>query len=122
MSTLGRSWKELKRELLQDADFKKAYEELEPEYQVARSLIALRAAKGMTQAQMAARSAVQRPMLSRLESAKEIPTIHTLAKIAAAYDGKIEVRFVDKYNRNVKRVPPIRVGRKYAQVMRERHR
>lgn len=121
MATLGRPWKEIKRELLQNADFRKAYEELEPEFQVARSLIALRATRRITQAEMAKRAAVQRPMLSRLESAREVPTIPTLARLAAALDAKIELRFVDKHNRDIKTVPPIRVGRS-AFAIRERHR
>jgi len=122
MTKLARPWKELKQELLRSAEFRKAYEELEPEFQAARSLIALRAARGLTQGQIAARAGIKRPMLSRLEGAKDLPTLPTLAKLAAAIGAKVEIRFVDRKNRELRRVPPIRVSGKPEFVMRERAR
>lgn len=122
MARLERSWKALKQELLRDTEFRKAYEELEPAFQTARALIALRAAKGLTQGQIAAKAGIKRPMLSRLEGAKDVPTLPTLARLAAAIGAKVEIRFVDRKNRELRRVPPIRVSGKPAFVMRERTR
>ena len=118
---LGKTRKEIKRELLQNPEFRKAYKNLEPEFQVARSIIALRTAKGITQTEMARRASIQRPMLSRLESAKEYPTIPTLARLAAALRVKIEVRFVDRHNKDLKRTPAIRMGGS-ASAMHAKHR
>lgn len=109
MARLGRPWKELKQEFLRDLEFRKAYEELEPEFQLARAIIALRAVKGFTQEEMAERAEMKRPMLSRLEGAKDVPTLPTLARLAAAIGAKVEVRFVDRKNRELRRIPPIRV-------------
>jgi DNA-binding XRE family transcriptional regulator len=122
VARLARPWKEIKRELLQDPEFRKAYENLEPEFQAARSIIALRTAKRVTQAEMARRARIQRPMLSRLENAKEFPTIPTLARLAAALRVKIEVRFVDRHNRDIKRVPAIRIGGRLAGAIHGRDR
>ena len=61
-------------------------------------------------------------MLSRLEGAKDLPTLPTLAKLAAAIGAKVEIRFVDRKNRELRRVPPIRVSGKPEFVMRERAR
>ncbi len=122
MPRLERPWKELKQELLHDAAFRKAYEELEPEFQTARALIALRAVKGLTQEQIAAKAGIKRPMLSRLEGGKDLPTIPTLARLAAAIGAKVEIRFVDRKNRELQRVPSIRVGGKPGFAMRERAR
>lgn len=122
MARLERPWKALKQELLRDTEFRKAYEELEPEFQTARALIALRAAKGLTQEQIAAKAGIKRPMLSRLEGAKGVPTLPTLARLAAAIGAKVEIRFVDRKNRELRRVPPIRVSGKPASVIRERTR
>ncbi len=110
MARLGRSWKDLKRELFRNADFRKAYEELEPEFQMARAVIALRVAKGLTQHEMATRAQIQRPMLSRIEGARDLPTLPTLERLAAAIGAKVEIRFVDRRNRTLPRVPLIRVG------------
>ncbi len=51
----GRAWKDLKKELFRNANLRKAYEELEPEFQVARAMIALRAAKDLTHGRPAGR-------------------------------------------------------------------
>ncbi len=110
MAKLERSWKDLRRELLQDTEFKKAYEELEPEFQTARAIIALRAAKSLTQGEMAARAAIHRPMLSRLEGAKDLPTLPTLYKLAAAIGAKMEIRFLDRRNKVLRTVLPIRLA------------
>lgn len=122
MARLGRPWKELKRELLRNAKFREAYEELAPEFEVARAIIALRASTGLTQEQMASKAAIHRPMLSRLEGAKDIATLQTLARLAAAIGAKVEIRFLDRQNRRLRRVPPIRVTGKRALAMRERVR
>jgi len=65
-------------DLLRDPEFRKAYEELEPEFQLAGAIIALRAAKGLTQEEMAGRAEIKRPMLSRIVGAKDLPTLPTL--------------------------------------------
>jgi len=46
LARLARPWKEIRRELLHDPEFSKAYENLGYEFQAARSIIALRSAKG----------------------------------------------------------------------------
>jgi DNA-binding XRE family transcriptional regulator len=110
MPRRSRSWKDIKRELLQDGAFRQAYEELEPEFQVARAVIALRAALRLTQQELATRAHVQRPVLNRIEGGKTMPEIPTLERLAAAFGAKVEIRFVDQKNRPLRRVPSIRVG------------
>jgi transcriptional regulator with XRE-family HTH domain len=111
MARLGRPWKELRQELLRNPKFRMAYENLDPEFQLARAIIALRASKGLSQEEMAARAAIKRPMLSRIEGAKDLPTIPTLAKLASAIRAKVEIRFIDHKNRELKQIPPIRIDR-----------
>ena len=110
MPRRSRPWKDIKRELLRDGAFRQAYEELEPEFQAARAVIALRAARGLTQEKLAARARLQRPVLSRIEGAMAMPTIPTLGRLAAALGAKVEIRFVDRKNHPLRRVPSIRVG------------
>jgi DNA-binding XRE family transcriptional regulator len=121
MPRRSRSWKELRQELLRDEAFRSAYEELAPEFQAARAVIALRATRGLTQEQLASRAHLQRPVLSRIEGAKALPTIPTLERLAAALNAKVEIRFVNRKNKPLRRVPSIRVGGA-AFVMHERVR
>jgi DNA-binding phage protein len=85
-------WKDIKEELLKDPEVKKAYDELEPEYRLAHSLIEARLAKKMTQAQLAKESGMSQVMIARLESGTSNPTISTVSKVAHAL-GK-ELRLV----------------------------
>jgi ribosome-binding protein aMBF1 (putative translation factor) len=110
MPRRSRPWKDLKQDLLRNAAFRRAYEELEPEFQAAHAVIALRAARGLTQEALAARAHLQRPVLSRIEGAKAMPTIPTLERLAAALNAKLEIRFVDRKNHPLRRVPSIRLG------------
>jgi len=50
-----KTFKDLKAELLQNPEFRAEYERLRPEFELAKTIIAARAAQGLTQAELAAR-------------------------------------------------------------------
>ncbi len=62
------NWKEYKKQLLKNKDFKREYARLEPEYQVARAVVA-----------------------ARLENANTIPTLSFLKRLASALRTEITV-------------------------------
>jgi hypothetical protein len=49
----NRSWDGFKAELMEDAEFARIYEELQPKYQVARQVIALQLKRSLLQEQLA---------------------------------------------------------------------
>jgi len=53
-------------------------------YRLAREVFDLRTARGMTQRQLAARSAIQQAEISRIESGNSNPTLSTIAALAHA--------------------------------------
>jgi len=57
---------QLEKELLKDKKFREAAAKLEPEYQLARSLIAARIKKRLTQAEIAKRARTNQASISRL--------------------------------------------------------
>ena len=61
-------YNDLLKEQLQDPDFRKAYEESEEEFAVAKEVIRLRMAKGWTQRELAERAHTSQPAIARLES------------------------------------------------------
>jgi len=85
-------WEEWKDQLMKDPAFRKEYEELEPEYQLVRSLIQQRIAKGMTQAELAKRVGTRQSAIARLESGRDNPSLRFLKRVAKALDAKLEVR------------------------------
>jgi ribosome-binding protein aMBF1 (putative translation factor) len=74
----------LKTELLADPEVKRAYDELAPEYEIARAILRARDASGLTQAQLAERMGTSQSYIARLESGRTLPSARTLLKIAAA--------------------------------------
>jgi len=89
-----RTLEDLKQELMGNPGFVREYEALEPEHQIARQLIALRLARGLTQADLAARAGTQQVSVSRVETGTTVPTLPLLKKLAQAMDAHLEIRLV----------------------------
>lgn len=75
-------WKDIKREMLKNPEVKRAYDELEPEYRLAYSLIQARIDQKMTQVELAKKSGVSQVMIARLESGTSNPTVGTVERVA----------------------------------------
>ena len=89
---MSKGWKDLKRELMQRPDFVKEYEALGPEYELARSIIALRIRRGLTQNELAERMSTTQSVISRLESGSAKPSLATLERLAKALDARVVAR------------------------------
>ena len=89
-----RSHKDYLNEQLKNPEFAAAYEVLEPQYQIARAIIAARLESGMTQAELAEKVSLSQSNISRLESGTFNPTVQTLEKVAAGLGKKLEFNFV----------------------------
>ncbi len=86
-----KSFHALKKQLLKQPGVRKAYQELEPEYAIARAIIARRIAKGMTQSALARKIGTKQSAIARLESGSTNPTLKGLEKIAKALDSRLVV-------------------------------
>lgn len=59
---------ELTNELLQDEEFKKEYEYLQPEMEITKALMKTRNATGLTQKELSVKSGISQADTSRLEN------------------------------------------------------
>ena len=91
------NWREHKKQLMKDPEFRKEYEELEPEYRLASALIRLRLAKGLTQAQLAALLNTKQESIARLESGGSLPSLSTVKRVADALDAELEINLRPKH-------------------------
>ncbi|MBM3209559.1 helix-turn-helix transcriptional regulator [Candidatus Shapirobacteria bacterium] len=82
----------LKADLMKDAEFRREYEKLEPEFQLARALIDARVKKKMTQAEIARKAGTKQPVISRLEGAVGSPSLSLIKRIAQALDARLIFR------------------------------
>lgn len=82
------------RELLENPEFKRQWEEDEPEREVLHAIAKLRSEQGLTQTELAKRTGIKQGELSKLENGKANPTLETLQKIAKGLGMRLELRFV----------------------------
>jgi phage-related protein/DNA-binding XRE family transcriptional regulator len=91
-----KSWEkfeDIKAKWLKDPEFKKAYDDLEIEYDIALALIKARTKAGLTQDEVASLMGTTQSVIARLESGKTLPSVKTLAKYAKATGSHLHVSF-----------------------------
>lgn len=71
--------------------FRREYEKLEPEFQIARQMIGARIKKKMSQQELARKANTGQAVISRLEGMNGRPSISLLARIAQALGVPITV-------------------------------
>ena len=77
-----------------DPELQEEYERLGPRYAAIDALIRARKRAKLTQAGLAERMGVARPVVTRLESGEHSPRLDTLAAAAEALDCRLDVKFV----------------------------
>jgi len=86
------NWKDVKRQMLADPRVAEEYAALQPEYELARSILTQRLAKGLSQRELAERTGTKQPAISRLEGGIGKPSLSLLEKVAGALDADLVVR------------------------------
>ncbi len=86
-------WDTHKKILLKDPKFKKAYEESQLEYEIARAIIRARIENGLTQKQLAQKLNTKQSVISRVESANTTPSLSFLKRLAQALNTSLQVQF-----------------------------
>lgn len=80
------------KESLKDPAFKKAWEESEPEYQLARQLIATRLSQKLSQRDLAKKVKTTQAIISRIETMQANPSLALIKRIAQTLDLKLDLR------------------------------
>ncbi len=83
------SFEKYLKEQLRNSVFKKAYNDLEPEFEIIRSVIRARIEKKITQKEFARRMNTTQSAISRFELGNSNPTVSFLKKAAAALESKL---------------------------------
>lgn len=109
------------KKLLKKKAVREEYEKLLPEYELAKSIIAQRLRKKMTQKDIANKAGIPQSTVSRIERLTHgLPKLSTLKKIASALDAKLVIKLepidpMGKYILAVKDEKTLTIGeaRKY---------
>ena len=90
---MGRTYKEFLDEKLKDPEFKKAWDELEPEFQLVKAMLQGREDQNLSQRQLADRTGVTQSDISKIESGEANPTLETLKKLAKGLGMNLSISF-----------------------------
>ena len=77
-------FEQVMKQLNGDPDFVKAYEELQDEFDLLKTILRMRIAAGLTQEALAKQLGTQKSSISRLESGRSNPSWQTLQSYAEA--------------------------------------
>ena len=88
--------KDYKKKKMQDPEFVKAYEEIQPEMNVIRAMIEARTSLNLTQKELSERTGIAQTEISRLENGTRNPSIKLLQRLAEGMGMVLNVTFVPK--------------------------
>lgn len=84
------------KEQLQDAEFKKEWDNLEPEYNAIQAIINARKKCNMTQKELAEKTGINQADISKIETGNANPTLQVLKRLAEGMDMVLKLEFVPK--------------------------
>jgi len=99
------NWREHKRRLMRDPEFRAEYEALELEYKLASALIQLRLSKGLTQEELAKKLHTKQASIARLESGSSLPSLSTVKRVAEALDAELDIAVRPKSQPSTHAIP-----------------
>jgi ribosome-binding protein aMBF1 (putative translation factor) len=86
-----RPFKKFHAEMMKKPKFRKAYNDLEPEYAIVDAVIKKRIKENLTQSDLAKRMKTKQPVVSRLEMGTLNPSVKFLKRVAKALDAKLYI-------------------------------
>jgi len=90
------SFDTLHKRWMKDPEYRREYERLGPEFEIARQIIDARIRRKVTQAELAKRMGTGQAVISRLETANAKPSLSLIQRLADALSLKVELRFTPK--------------------------
>ena len=90
-------FRELLNEQLKEPEFKKEWNDIQPEMDVIRAMIDARIKQNLTQKELASRTGIDQADISRLENGTRNPTLKLLKKLAAGMGMQLKIEFVPMY-------------------------
>lgn len=84
------------QEQLQDDEFRKEYDALQPEMDIIRAMIDARTSQNLTQKELASRTGINQADISKLERGIRNPSINLLRRLADGMGMTLRIEFVPK--------------------------
>lgn len=91
-----RKFNDVLEEQLQDEEFKKEYENMQPEFDVIRAMVDARTSQNLTQKELAERTGINQADISKLENGTRNPSVNLLKRLADGMGMALKIEFVPK--------------------------
>lgn len=88
-------------EQLKDPEFKKEWDNLEPEMEVVRAMIKARTAQNLTQKELAEKTGINQANISKLENGNMNPSLKLLKRLADGLGMNLRIEFVPKNSKAI---------------------
>ena len=89
-------FKEFLNEQLKNEEFKKEWDEIQPEMDIIRAIVDARTSQNLTQKQLAELTGIHQSDISKLENGTRNPTINLLKRLAEGLGMVLKIEFVPK--------------------------
>jgi len=89
------SFADYKKKAMENPEFAKAYNELEPQYEIIRELIRYRIENNISQQQLAIKTGISKSNISRFESGKHSPSMKMIYRIAEGLEKKVSFKLTN---------------------------
>ena len=87
-------FRDLLNEQLKDPEFKKEWDDIQPEMDVIRAMIDNRIAQNLTQKELAERTGINQADISKLENGTRNPSLKMLKRLAAGMGMALKIELV----------------------------
>lgn len=89
-----RTFDEMLSKQLQDDEFRKEYEAIQPEMDVIRAIVDARTSQNMTQKELAERTGINQADISKLENGTRNPSVNLLKRLAEGMNMTLKIEFI----------------------------
>ena len=89
-------FQEFLSEQLQDDEFRKEWEDIQPEMDVIRAMVDARISQNLTQKELAERTGINQADISKLENGTRKPSLKLLKRLADGMGMTLKLKFVPK--------------------------
>ena len=83
-------------EQLQDPEFRKEWEDIQPEMDVIRAMVEARISQNLTQKELAERTGINQADISKLENGTRNPSLKLLKRLADGMGMTLKLEFIPK--------------------------
>lgn len=91
-----KTFKDYKKQQMQDTELGREYEVIQPEMDVIRAIVNARTSQNLTQNELAKRTGINQADISKLENGTRNPSINLLKRLAEGMGMNLKIEFVPK--------------------------